>query len=73
MRQIVFYIQDKNCGASFMLGTMVKHGLDHFKIPSSIKYVEDLLTIKDSLVIVFKHQPPFEVISILKENNNKIE
>lgn len=72
MRQVVFYIQDKNCGASFMLGTMVKHGLDHFKIPCSIKYVEDLLTIKDSLVIIFKHQPPFEVISVLKENNNKI-
>ena len=72
MRQITFYIQDKNCGASFMLGTMVKHGLDQFNIPCSIKYPEDLMEIKNSLVIIFKHQPPTQVLEILKGNNNKL-
>lgn len=72
MKKIVFLVQDDNCGATFMLGKMVKYGLDHYNTPCEIKQINELNTIKDSLVIIFKHQPPANAISQLKENNNKL-
>lgn len=79
MRNIVFLVQDDNCGATFMLGKMVKHGLDQFNIHSEIKHINNnsldfsvLDTIKDSLVFVFKHVPHKIALQKLKENNNKL-
>lgn len=79
MRKIIFLVQDKNCGATFLLGNMVKHGLDHYNIPSEVKHIDNnnldlsvIDTIKDSLVFVFKHVPHKIVLKKLKENNNKL-
>ena len=72
MNPVIFLIQDKNCGASFLLGDMIKWGLSHFNFSSEVKYIEDINNIKNSLVIVYKHSPTIQNIEILKSNNNKI-
>jgi hypothetical protein len=79
MRNIVFLVQDDNCGATFMLGKMVKHALDQFNIKSEIRHINNFTldfsavdTLKDSLVFVYKHVPHKLVLNKLKENNNKL-
>lgn len=79
MRNIVFLVQDDNCGATFMLGKMVKHALDQFNIKSEIRHINNFTldfsavdTLKDSLVFVYKHVPHKLVLNKLRENNNKL-
>lgn len=79
MRNIVFLVQDDNCGATFMLGKMVKHALDQFNVKSEIRHINNFTldfsavdTLKDSLVFVYKHVPHKLVLNKLKENNNKL-
>ena len=79
MRNIVFLVQDDNCGATFMLGKMVKHALDQFNIKSEIRHINNFTldfsavdTLKDSLVFIYKHVPHKLVLNKLKENNNKL-
>ena len=79
MRNIVFLVQDDNCGATFMLGKMVKHALDQFGVQSEIRHIDNyrqdfsaLNTLKDSLVFIYKHVPHKIALQILKENNNKL-
>lgn len=79
MRNIVFLVQDDNCGATFMLGKMVKHALDQFNVKSEIRHINNFTldfsavdTLKDSLVFTYKHVPHKLVLNKLKENNNKL-
>jgi hypothetical protein len=72
MRPIIFFIEDKNCGAPFLLGTMLKHSFDQFEFPVEIKYSENINTVKDSLVFVYKHSPSIKILDMLKSNGNKI-
>lgn len=79
MRKIIFLVQDDNCGATFMLGKMLKHGLDHYNIENEVAHINNftenfsaLEDIKDSLVFIFKHVPHKIALKKLKENNNKI-
>lgn len=79
MRKIIFLVQDDNCGATFMLGKMVKHALDQFNIDSEIKHIDNyrqdfsaLDNVKDSLIFIYKHVPHKIALQKLKENNNKL-
>jgi hypothetical protein len=54
MRPIIFFIEDKNCGAPFLLGTMLKHSFDQFESPVEIKYSENLLNEIESVIQAHK-------------------
>lgn len=70
MKKIVFLIKDPNCTASFACGTILKHALDSLNISTEI--ASDIKSIKNSLVILYKHGLSKQDIGILKNNNNKI-
>lgn len=79
MRKIIFLVQDDNCGATFMLGKMLKHGLDQFDVNSEVILVDNnnpdvsiLDNVKDSLIFIYKHVLHKLFLFKLKENNNKI-
>lgn len=79
MKKIIFLVQDDNCGATFLLGKMLKHGLTHYNVVSEIVLVNNyqpdvsiLDNVKDSLVFIYKHVPHKLFLAKLKENNNKL-
>lgn len=70
MRKIVFFITDPNCTASFACGITLKHALDSLNVLTEVS--NNVNTIKNSIVVLFKHTLSKQHIEILKNNNNKI-
>jgi len=74
MREIIFLIKDRKCGASFTCGNMVKVGLEAYNINSKILYYDkiNLNDIKDSIITIFKHTLSTEDLILLRKNGNKV-